>query len=45
MSVIETLKKRSEKHKNGLVIEADWGWLGPKPAKTRAEKIRQIKTE
>ena len=37
----ENFKKR----KNGLVIQPDIGWLGPKPAHTKAEKINQIKTE
>lgn len=45
MSVVEKLKNRFKKRKNGLVIEADWGWVGPKPAGTKAEKIRQIKTD
>ncbi len=34
-----------KKRDNGLIIEPDFGWLGPKPAKTKAEKIHQIKTE
>ena len=33
------------KRKNGLVIQPDIGWAGPKPAYTKAEKIAQIKNE
>lgn len=39
------LEKNRKKRKNGLVIEPDIGWAGPKPALTKAEKIHQIKTE
>ena len=45
MSLKETLEKNRKKRKNGLVIGPDIGWLGPKPARTKAEKINQIKTE
>ena len=38
-------EKNRKKRKNGLVIQPDIGWAGPKPAHTRAEKINQIKTE
>ena len=41
----KTSEKKQRKRDNGLIIEPDFGWLGPKPAKTRAEKIHQIKTE
>ena len=33
------------KRKNSLIIQPDLGWLGPKPAHTKAEKIDQIKKE
>lgn len=40
------LKAAVEKNnKNGLVIQPDIGWAGPKPAKTKDDKIYQIKTE
>lgn len=39
------LKNNQKKRKNGLVIEADIGWTGSKPADTKAQKIHQIKTE
>ena len=45
MSLKEMLEKNRKKRKNGLVIQPDIGWAGPKPAKTKAEKINQIKTE
>ena len=45
MSLKEMLEKNRKKRKNGLVIGPDIGWLGPKPARTKAEKINQIKTE
>ena len=45
MSLKEMLEKNRKKRKNGLVIRPDIGWLGPKPARTKAEKINQIKTE
>ncbi len=45
MSLKEILEKSRKKRKNGLVIGPDIGWLGPKPARTKAEKINQIKTE
>lgn len=45
MSLKEILEKNRKKRKNGLVIGPDIGWLGPKPARTKAEKINQIKTE
>ena len=45
MSLKEMPEKNLKKRKNGLVIQPDIGWLGPKPAHTKAEKINQIKTE
>ena len=45
MSFKEMLEKNQKKRKNGLVIQPDIGWAGPKPARTKAEKINQIKTE
>ena len=45
MSLKEMLEENRKKRKNGLVIGPDIGWLGPKPARTKAEKINQIKTE
>lgn len=45
MSLKGMLEKNRKKRKNGLVIEPDIGWAGPKPALTKAEKIHQIKTE
>ena len=45
MSLKEMLEKNRKKRKNGLVIRPDIGWLGPRPARTKAEKINQIKTE
>ena len=39
MSLKEMLEKNRKKRKNGLVIQPDIGWAGPKPANTRAEKI------
>ncbi len=39
------LENNQKQRKNGLVIQPDIGWAGPKPAKTKAEKINQIKTE
>lgn len=36
----------NQKHRqNSIIIQPDLGWLGPKPANTRDEKITQIKTE
>ena len=45
MSLKRVLESNKKTRKNGLIIEADIGWLGPKPAKTKAEKLHQIKTE
>ena len=45
MSLKKMLEKNLKVRKNGLVIVPDIGWLGPKPARTKAEKINQIKTE
>lgn len=45
MSLKEMLEKNLKVRKNGLVIRPDIGWVGPKPAHTKAEKINQIKTE
>lgn len=45
MSLREMLEENNKKRKNGLVIQPDIGWVGPKPASTKAEKINQIKTE
>lgn len=45
MSLKERLEKNHKKRKNGLVIQPDIGWAGPKPAHTRTEKINQIKTD
>lgn len=45
MSLTTTSKNNQKKRKNGLIIQPDIGWAGPKPARTKAEKINQIKTE
>lgn len=39
------IENNQKRRKNGLIIEPDCGWAGPKPAATKAEKIHQIKTE
>ena len=39
MSLKEMLEKNRKKRKNGLVIQPDIGWAGPKPARTKAGKI------
>ena len=33
------------RHSNGIVLQPNLGWLGPRPATTKAEKIHQIKTD
>ncbi len=45
MAFTKVPENKQKRRKNGLVIEPDFGWLGPKPAATKAEKIHQIKTE
>jgi len=42
---LKVSENNQRKRDNGLIIEPDFGWLGPKPANTKAEKIHQIKTE
>ena len=38
--------KPRKKRKNGITLRPDFGgWLGPKPARTKAEKIAQIKND
>lgn len=38
------LKNKEKKRGFSLPIRKDIGWVGPKPAATRADKIKQIKT-
>jgi len=45
MSIRSVFEKGQKRRKNSVIIRPDTGWLGPKPAKTKAEKIAQIKTE
>jgi len=44
MSIKSTLKNKEGKRGFSLPIKKDIGWTGPKPAATRADKIKQIKT-
>jgi len=45
MSPETSFETNQKKRANGLIVEPDCGWVGPKPANTKTEKINQIKTE
>ena len=45
MPIKSVLEKNQWEETLTLTIDEDTGWVGPKPAATREEKINQIKTE